>query len=197
MLDRRIAWSGAAQVNGINYTCGFCSGRTAPPTSFRGEAWKPKTTDRIHVVAAICTACGWLTLVWDGGQHPEALPGRTIEALPSDVGTIYAEARLAFQSSAYTGTVLLLRTMLMHIAAEKGMPKVKDANFQTALEYLITNGDLATSWKPFVDKLRIAGNDATHKLEIADANAAKQIMAIAEFTLIAIYEQPARLAGGP
>jgi len=94
--------------------------------------------------------------------YPGTIAGPEIQGLPTDVGDAYQEARRSFGVRAYIATELVCRKILMHIAVDKGAPE--DRTFAEYVSDLETYGYVTPPMKPWVDLIRLHGNDAAHEL---------------------------------
>src|SRR5690606_15430527 len=87
---------------------------------------------------------------------------------------IYNEARLAHQAGAYTGAVLCCRKLLMNLAVSKGAPEGK--SFVEYIDYLKQNHWVPPDSDDWVDHIRTAGNEATHKIAVKTANDSEELI---------------------
>jgi len=174
-------WTSQNQLPIRTYQCGFCYSKTVSERGYSNAMG--------HATIMIC-ACGWPTLFAEEKQVPGALPGRDVEHLPDSVRALFQEGRLAFSVGAFTAMTLALRTLISHVAEEKGgKPKQP---FNAALDHLVEKGFLTPELKGWVDKIREKGNAATHDLEIVTQADAKRLLNFAEVLLQLVYEFPAQ-----
>ena len=118
----------------VAYTCGYCGHDVA---SDRG--WYASDDLKIYAAIRVCPQCNAPTFFSDQGrQHPGALLGGEVASLPDDVRRMYDEARNALTVGAATGTVMLCRKILMHVAVDKGADKGLD--FLKYVEWLAEQG---------------------------------------------------------
>jgi hypothetical protein len=92
---------------------------------------------------------------------------------------------------AFTCAVLGLRTLLSHIAVEKGADPGK--SFQYYVKHLTENGYAPAGSTGWVDSIRGRGNEAAHDLEVMDRDRAEQVISFAEMILKFLFEFPARV----
>jgi len=124
-----------------------------------------------------------------GGVFPVASPARPIRGIPDDVAAAWEEAGLSIAAGAYTGSEMLCRKILMHVAVERANSK-SGKNFTEYVDDLESAGLLTTGLKPVVDLVRRRGNTANHDLASTKPEEAAQTMRITEHLLRGIYELP-------
>ena len=112
---------------------------------------------------------------------PAPLPGRTVQNLPQQVGAVFGEARASLAAGAPTGTALLLRTLLMHVACHLGAPP--GLNFVQYVDFLESNHHVPPSGKAWLDHIRKQGNLATHELVTISVVDAKELLEFVEMLL--------------
>lgn len=145
-----------------------------------------------EMAVAICPVCAKPTFFLYTEQiSPRPRPGEPVRELPEKVEAIYQEARSAMQAGAYTGATLLLRSLLAHVAAEKGGdPKV---SFAKHVKFLVEQGILPPMTGELMDAIRVAGNEVAHDLVIATEDDVLHLMTFATHALRSVYELPAKL----
>lgn len=173
-----------------------------------GELSKVHVTDLYQTVA--CRGCGTVALAHygfcDEALNPEDYPvsptiyprvplGNELsqQHLPREIHDIYEEARHAAGGEAPTGAVLLCRTLLAHIAVEKGADKGK-TTFNEYIGFLLEKGYLPPEARPWVDSIREKANEATHDLTLFTPRDAYVIVQLVELMLRVIYIAPKQLA---
>ena len=124
-----------------------------------------------------------------GGVFPVASPTRPIHGTPADVAVAWEEAGLSFAAGAYTGSEMLCRKILMHVAVDRAGSE-SGKNFTDYVDDLESAGLLTTGLKPVVDLVRQRGNTANHHLAATTRDEAAQTMRITEHLLRGIYELP-------
>jgi len=111
------------------------------------------------------------------------------------VAALYEEARDCFACGAYTGSVMLLRKLLMHAAVEKGAKA--GLGFVEYVEYLDTSGYLGRDGKGWVDMIRKRGNEANHEILLMKKEDGELLLSFAEFLVKLLYEFPGKLPKTP
>jgi hypothetical protein len=144
---------------------------------------------------AICPRCNYPTLLLTSppSQVPAPLFGGQVTALPPDVERFYGEARRCGSVEAWAALALLCRTLLMHVAVEKGTAKIGD-RFEPCVEGLDKAGWIPTGGREWVDEVRRVGNKAAHRADPVTREEAELIMHFVELLLRNVYEAPARFA---
>jgi hypothetical protein len=117
---------------------------------------------------------------------PAVLRGESLESLPSDVESAYMEARRALSAGAPTGSELMCRKILMHVAVDKGANPGE--SFAAYLDYLSAQGYVTPPMKQWVDLIRQQANIATHEIPASDATRAMGTLAFTAQLLRLIYE---------
>lgn len=117
--------------------------------------------------------------------------GRGVEHLPPDIDELYEEIRKATSVESYTAVVLACRKLLMHIAVEKGA--TAGSNFIEYVDYLVDSHYAPPGSKPWVDKIRQGGNEASHEIKIMSHGEAADLINFVEMLLKFIYEFPNKI----
>jgi hypothetical protein len=172
-------WQNPYNVLAASYRCGYCS-------SDVGSAMGLATEGNLAFVR-ICPQCNGPTFfAVDGGQWPGPKVGTTVTHLPSDVQSLYEEARSSIAGNAFTGSVMLCRKILMHIAVEKG---AKDnLSFQKYVQWLIEQRYAPRGAEVWVDYIRDRGNDANHEIIVMTKDDATGVLRFTEALLRNVYE---------
>ena len=110
---------------------------------------------------------------------------------PSEVETLYNEARNCTSCNSYTASVLCCRKLLMNIAVSKGADE--GLNFIKYIEYLSDKNFIPPNGKDWVDHIRTKGNEATHEISIMKKEDAEELITFIEMLLKFIYEFPATI----
>ncbi|MHB8876981.1 MAG: DUF4145 domain-containing protein [Myxococcaceae bacterium] len=126
-----------------------------------------------------------------GAQFPAPSVGRQVEGLGGSVREIYTEALAAAKAGAYTGCVTLCRTLLLHIAVERGS-KPPEAPFKQHVQYLVDTGAIPKQSLEWVDAIRVAANLTVHDLAVANQADAKQVLDFTQMVLTIVYEFASR-----
>ena len=111
--------------------------------------------------------------------------------LPTDVASLYDEARSALSAGAATAAVLACRKLLMNIAVTQGA--ATGLSFVAYVEYLATAGYIPPNGRGWVDHIRKRGNEATHEIALMSISDAVELITFSEMLLKFIYEFPARV----
>jgi hypothetical protein len=74
----------------------------------------------------------------EGGQSPSPAFGEPVQHVPTEISKLYDEARNCMKVAAYSCAVLGLRTLLAHIAVERGAPSGKP--FAAYVKFLTEKG---------------------------------------------------------
>jgi hypothetical protein len=182
-------WGGANRIETKTWRCGFCGRDVA---SDRG--WSATGQHGVYEVEvmwlAICPKCSLPSLIdREGRTEPPPLYGESVEHLPDDVGTLFAEARRAVHT-APSSTAYACRKLLMHVAVDNGaQPNLR---FIEYVDYLEANGHVPPGAKPWVDEIRQLGNDANHDIALLTNEEAKTVVDFTAMLLRLAYEYPER-----
>jgi len=136
----------------------------------------------------LCPSCSHGSVIdRDGNTYPPIPYGENVEGLPPELKLAFNEARNVFSIGAFTSCQLICRKMLMHIAIDKcNLDEGKSfIEYVNALEKAQLISPLM---KPWVDKIRKEGNDATHKLEPPSKDDSENILNFVTQLLKVIYE---------
>lgn len=143
-------------------------------------------------VIGVCASCQGINVLFiEGGQFPTLLPGRGVAGLPLDVQEAWDEARAALGASAPVASEHMCRKLLIHIAAEQA--KKKCSNFAEAVSALVEAKVITEQMKPWVDRIRLNGNEAAHELQKRDLERAKLTLEFTQSLLQIVYEMKHRL----
>lgn len=135
-----------------------------------------------------CLQCGHGAVMdGDGKVSPASSAGEKVDHLPPEIGKLYAEARAALGFGAPTGCEMLCRSVLGHTAHHL---KWKKGTFADALDYLITEGYITTPMKPWVDRIRLHGNEVAHEAVLIDEERAADTLRFTTQLLRVVFETP-------
>lgn len=180
-----LGWKYSMDVGSREWKCGYCGREVAGNVGY-----KHMHADKCVLICPHCQNATSFIGDDDGiSQYPPASYGKTINSLPSNIAALYGEICRCMQYSSFTGAVLLMRKMLVHLAVDDGAEE--GTSFATCVNYLDKKGWIPPSGKQWVDKIRKIGNDATHHLTINNESEAKQLLHYIEHMLTSIYEFPA------
>jgi hypothetical protein len=187
-------WDVRTAANIVTFQCGYCGMLVA---SAGGIAAQSRVNPQRFL--RWCPNCFGPTLFYgDEPVIPGTSPGPIVPNLPAELATLYREARDAASSGAFTGAVMVCRTILASLAVQQGAPA--NQTFQQYVNYLAESGFVPPNGKGWVDFIRTRGNDAIHDIVIMSRDDA---VAVIEFTgalLGFVYDFPSRIpagAGGP
>jgi uncharacterized protein DUF4145 len=162
------------------YRCGWCDTEVASRDGYRMSV--------PIAILAVCPNCNRPSYLEGPIQVPGALPGRPVAELPSDVDSLYAEARSAIASRAHTAAVLAFRKLLMHLAVAEGA--AEGLSFIQYVEYLDGKGFVPPKGKGWVDHIRTKGNEANHEIVLMTKDDAERLCTFTEMLLRFMYEFP-------
>jgi hypothetical protein len=148
-------------------------------------------TGAIHYHIFKCPQCHMpVSKGLDGKIIPPSLflPFDDIRHLPEKIEKMYGECRKSFSNECYYSVIMVARSLMMHIAVDKGANT--NLKFIEYVAYLKTNGFISEHEKMWVDKIRELGNRYIHKTdEATKADAERTIVFISQM-LKNIYELP-------
>ena len=181
-----MQWTNLANIPPRSYTCGHCGNRVGAHTG-----WHVNTEPPENVSIHICPLCSKPSLFLFAKQYPGVSPGSAVSNLPTDVASLYDEARSALSAGAATAAVLACRKLLMNIAVTQGA--ATGLSFVAYVEYLATAGYIPPNGRGWVDHIRKRGNEATHEIALMSVSDAVELITFSEMLLKFIYEFPARV----
>ena len=175
-------WLGVVNVKAKHFTCGFCGCSVGPSFGYQhGSGCRD---------IFICPTCDQPNYFGEK-QTPSPLLGDKVENVPSEINSLYNEARACTSVNAFTAAVLACRKILMHIAVDKGAPGGE--RFIEYVEYLSNKGYVPPNGKDWVDHIRNKGNEANHEITIMSKEDALDLITFSEMLLKFIYEFPKRI----
>ena len=174
-------WEGAGPVEGVTVLCPHCGAITTPlglrdaKTVVRSNGMTARTT-RVYA----CSSCTYpfVHLMAEDQFIPSPRLGASVKNLPVEMETLYNEARDSSGVGAYTACAMLARKVLMNLAVLEGADENK--SFLYYVNYLAENGFVPKKGKPWVDKIRQMGNEATHEIQVVTAEDAKDVLFLVE-----------------
>ena len=183
-----LGWHNTTGIKETKWTCGYCGAGVGGSVGYRDE------DDADHIY--ICPNCQKPTaFIFDGNetkQIPSACFGAVIKNLPEEIYTLYEEVKRCVQYTAYTSAVMAMRTLIMHVAVDKGAKT--GLLFVSYINYLDAENWIPRSGKEWVDIVRKVGNQAAHEIAIVDRKTAVRLLKFVEMLLQIIYEFPAEVA---
>lgn len=175
-----FTWRGLERTVSHKFTCGHCSSVVSTEHGYLFGSMP---------LIRVCPGCKQPTFfLKHKEQIPSPLPARSIQKMPDNIGRLYQEARIAISSRAYTGAVLVLRVLLLHVAADRGMKDVGKASFRGCVSFLVTEGYVGKREVGRVDQVRALGNDANHELTEITEDDATRALSFMEHLLLGLYE---------
>lgn len=178
-------WKNTAAVQSKRYSCGHCG---SDITTQQGYLFADRQKDDGSARIYICHHCNKPTLFYDGVQIPNIQLGRAVKGLSEDTEAIYKEVRDSTSINAFSLAVLGARKLLMHIAVELGAEENK--KFAEYVDYIVDNNYAPPRSKPWIDKIRSLGNDATHEIKVMSEKDARAVIKFVEMLLVFNYELP-------
>lgn len=154
----------------------------------------PSNLDR-EAYIYICSNCSRPTLVVpDQPYSPRPKPGDNVPNLPEPVAKLYDEIRASIQAGAYTGAILLARTLINHVAFDQCGT---EGTFKKQIEALDKERLLPKGSKEWVDEMKDIGNEVTHELKICDPETAEHVLSFTHMLLSLVYDFPNRVPKPP
>ena len=189
MKIEKVNWANIIALPSKSYICGNCGNSLA---SAKGFSASSPSHGRIVANIYICHFCFRPTYFDEEGNQILGSPyGSKVNNLPSEVETLYNEARNCTSCSAYTASVLCSRKLLMNIAVSK--KAAEGLKFIEYVEYLSNQHFIPPDGKDWVDHIRTKGNEATHEISIMKKEDAEELITFIEMLLKFIYEFPATI----
>lgn len=191
--SRGLRWTRAESMHPARYTCGYCGHLVS------SEKGTKLTTGNGQQYGGVyfCPDCNCPTFHYpdEDAKVPDTSFGNPVANLPENLLCLYEEARTCTANGAYTGSVLLLRKMLMNISVEQNAEPGK--SFVHYVDFLADNHFIPPNGRPWVDHIRKKGNEATHEIALMTRSDAKELITFVEMLLRFIYEFPALLPDPP
>lgn len=181
----QLNWGKLSVLPSKSYICGYCGNSLASNSGFFAQI--SGTNISYIYICHFCFQPTFFDIVKN--QTPGFPYGNTVKNIPSEVETLYNEARNCTSCNAYTASVLCCRKLLMNIAVSKGAEE--GLNFIKYIEYLSDKNFIPPNGKDWVDHIRTKGNEATHEISIMKKEDAEELIDFIEMLLKFIYEFPA------
>lgn len=186
-----IRWSSFDQTTSKHFSCGHCGVLASAmyhargdriPSDIRGSQYQ----DEIHLF--ICNACGYPTTFNSARyQHPPPRENSvTLKKTSKPIESIFREGEFCLNSGRYMAACLVFRGLLMHLAVEHGAKEGQ--KFEVYINWFESEGHIPVKTKDLVDRIRKAGNQATHKLEEITKEQAQDSYELSKFLLNCFYE---------
>lgn len=169
-------------------TCPYCGVRVQASSNTRiVDTATGAIKYRIHK----CPECFMPVIIGlDGTIIPQSqlLPYEDVRFLPANVEKLYNECRKCFLNECYHSVIMVSRTLLMHIAVDKG--DVAGKSFLAYINYLEANGYIGSQNKAWVDKIREIANKYVHEMDMATKEDAHKVIVFIKQLLGNLYEMP-------
>jgi hypothetical protein len=188
-----MTWIGVGSLQSHSYTCGYCG---YPLASEKGwfasrAGGSPTKSNPLMGTIYVCHYCGRPTFFdHENRQTPGVAYGRSVQHVTDiPLNEIYEEARKATSAGCYTAAILCCRKLLMHLAVSKGAKE--GDTFKSYVEYLAANGHITAGSKPWVEQIKVVGNEANHEVKMMKKEDAQNLLKFCEMLLITIFQYPA------
>lgn len=178
-------WNEPKRVAGRQYTCAFCGSKVGPSVGYVHN--NPN-----FFTILICPTCDRPTYFEGNIQTPAPLLGNEVKSVPTEIYSLYNEARACTGAKAYTAAVLACRKILMQIAVDKGAPP--GDKFIEYVEYLGRKNYVPPGSEGWVDHIRKKGNEANHEIATMVEADALDLINFTEMLLRLVYEFPGRIS---
>jgi len=169
-------------------TCPYCNVRVQAESNTRIiDAETGAIKYHIHK----CPECFMPVIIGlDGKIIPQSqiLPFDDVRYLPASIEKLYIECRKCYLNECYHSVLMVARTLLMHVAVDKGDNTGK--SFAQYISYFETNGFIGSQNKEWVDKIRTIGNKYVHQLDEATSEDAQKVITFIKQLLGNLYEMP-------
>jgi hypothetical protein len=171
-----------------SFYCGFCGDKVSSEKGYKiGE--KSDGSGPLRGAIHICPNCqGPTFFTLEDMQIPSSAIGNSVSNVPSDINSLYEEARRCTTDNCHTAAVLLCRKLLMNIAVNQGGGEGK--RFIEYVNYLSDEGYVPPNGKHWVDHIRKKGNEANHEIQLMSEDDARDLLVFIEMLLKFIYEFP-------
>jgi len=164
------------------YVCNYCTDKVGPKEGY--------AMNIPGCFILICSNCNRPTFFEGERQSPAPPYGADVLHAPEKITKLYDEARNCMQVEAYTCAALALRSLIAHVATERGAdPKLP---FQACVKFLVSSGHAPANSESWITNIKDLGTEATHDLAIIAADQAKEALDFTEALLKFIYEYPGR-----
>lgn len=175
-----------------SFTCGYCgayvSSEKGMPLLEPGSRYNTDYYQQNNIGVYICNNCCMPTFIYKDIQVPGNRYGSPVKGVPEKVNNVYEEARSCYAVNAYTGTVLLCRKLLMHVAVDLGADE--NLRFIEYINFLNEHHYVSVKSNEWIDQIRKYGNEATHEIEVSSKQDAQLILKFCEMLLKMNYEYP-------
>lgn len=191
IIAKKLEWK-EEYMRSKNFTCGYCgayvSSNKGMPLQELTQGYSPNFAHLHSIGVYICTNCYMPTFIYDDIQVPGNRYGSPVKGVPENVNKVYEEARSCYAANAYTGTVLLCRKLLMHVAVD--LDAKDNLRFIEYINYLNDKHFVSVKSHDWIDQIRKYGNEATHEIQVNSLQDAQMILKFCEMLLKMNYEYP-------
>lgn len=140
----------------------------------------------------LCVTCGAAHVASNAGIYPSPRVLSEPSNLPPDEAAVWSDVRGCLGIRAWGAAVLLCRKILLHTAVTAGLPAKNDKDraptFIQAVEYLEHEGFITARMRPWVDRIKDVGNEATHEIPAISEEQAMDVAKFTEQLLRLVYE---------
>ena len=133
----------------------------------------------------LCPECGMGSVQNDDVLLPPPPAFPAVGGLSDGIRSLYNEARVSFDTRAYTGCEILCRKILMTTAVDKGAEKNK--KFVQYVDYLSDEGYITPPLKNMATIVKNNGNKAAHEIDAPDQERSKYTLEFTRRILDTIY----------
>jgi len=135
----------------------------------------------------LCPSCAdGSVMCRNGVVYPTSIGKPNLQGLPDETEKAFIEAYGCFSIKAYTACELICRKILMHVAVDKGAKK--GDTFVNYIQFLETKGYVTPPMKPWVQRIRLHGNESNHEFKSPDETRANDTLIFTSELLRLIYD---------
>ena len=193
LFKDKVDWVLKDSIQEKNFQCGYCgksvNSSKGITTIIHNDAFIEQHKDIVGVY--ICPNCNRPTFidnVFSQTQVPLPKIDNNLQNIPLEVMKVYQEALDAYSAEAFTGTTLLCRKLLMHIAVNLGAKEGE--NFAYYVKFFDEQHFISPRSHGWVDEIRKIGNKANHELDVNTKEEAEKDLIFCEMILKSNYEYP-------
>lgn len=181
-------WRQPQILSSKSFRCGYCGDKVSSEKGLKVGLHKDGSGPQSAAIY-ICPNCNGPTFITPlEYQLPQPIMGNPVSNVPSDLESLYNEARKCTGQSCFTASVLICRKILMNIAVNQGAQEGK--RFIEYVNFLSDSGYIPPNGKHWVDHIRKKGNEATHEIQLMNDSDAKELLVFVEMLLKFVYEFP-------
>jgi len=188
------AWQRTQDLPQISFVCGFCNVTVSSIKGYKLGIGADGSGSQIGGLY-ICPGCGGpIFSSPSGDRFPAPALGNPVQHVPSELNSLYEEARRCTGQNCYTAAVLVCRKILMNIAVQQGAPQ--NLKFIEYVNFLAEKGFVPPNGRHWVDHIRKKGNEATHEIALMKVSDAKELLVFVEMLLRFVFEFPRMVPDG-